>query len=323
LKYFIVGALGFIGSNIVHYLLKNQSDCKIFAYDNLSTGKIWHINDVKNDERLQIVIANVEDITSLSYCMAGSDVVIHLASNADIAKAETDPAIDFWNGTYLTQCVLEAMRLSGVKKIIYASGSGVYGNLGVFPAFEDYGPLLPLSTYGASKIAGEALISSYCNMFDMTARAYRFANVVGSNQTHGVVCSFIEKLINDPKKLQILGNGKQSKSYCYVDDIIDGIFLTDKKSKKQYDYFNLATTDYITVNEIADIVVAEMGLSNVEYEYSSNETRGFKGDIGIVRFNTEKARNMGWDNQYSSRESIRKSVNEMLANKYNYNKRSA
>ena len=161
--------------------------------------------------------------------MAGHDVVIHLASNPDIARAATEPTIDFWQGTALTQSVVEAMRTTSAKRILYASGSGVYGDLGTLEAAEDHGPLVPISTYGASKLAGESLIASYAAMFGLSGCAFRFGNVVGPRQTHGVGFDFARALLRaaaageQPISLRILGDGSQSKSYIHVDDVVRAV----------------------------------------------------------------------------------------------------
>src|SRR5262249_54403663 len=155
----------------------------------------------------------------------------HLASNPDIAKAATDPDIDFREGTDLTRRVVEAMRCTGAKKILYASGSGVYGDLGETDAHEDYGPLIPVSTYGASKLAGEVLIASYAYMFDIVGRAFRFGNVVGPRQTHGVGFDFLRFLLHEPRRLRILGDGTQSKSYIHVDDVVNAVLLVAERAQ--------------------------------------------------------------------------------------------
>ena len=187
--------------------------------------------------------------------MGGSDTVIHLASNPDIARAATEPAVDFDQGTLLTHHVVEAARLTDVSLVLYASGSGVYGDLGDVEATEDHGPLVPVSTYGASKLAGEALIASYCFMFDLNACVFRFGNVVGPRQTHGVGYDFVRRLLEDPAELHILGDGRQSKSYVHVSDIVDAVLLAARRAPRPFRAFNVATGDYITVTEIAELAV--------------------------------------------------------------------
>jgi len=314
-RYFIAGGAGFIGSTITKYLLKNTED-EVVVYDNLSSGKTEYLGGKLEDalnviNRLIFIEGDIEDFATLKAAMNGSDIVIHLASNPDIAKALLDPTIDFWQGTFLTQCVLEAMRVTGVKKILYASGSGMYGENRNVSFAENYSPLQPISTYGASKLAGEALICSYCNMFDMTGRSFRFANVVGKNQTHGVAYDFIKKLKADPKHLEIWGNGAQTKSYIYVEDVLDAIFMIDKQCKLKYDVFNVATNDRLTVNFIAGMVKTEMGL-DPEITYTGGD-RGFKGDVPNITMNSSKIRDLyGWNNKHTSGQAMQKSVKEML-----------
>jgi UDP-glucose 4-epimerase len=216
------------------------------------------------------------------------------------------------------------MRVNNIKKLLYASGSGIYGDTGFLEINENYAPLLPISTYGASKLSCEALISSYCFMFDMNAAAFRFANVVGPNQTHGIGYDFVRKLLSDPSKLEILGDGTQSKSYIYVNDIIEALRLIELKYLNNFSYFNVATLDFISVKEIADIVVELLKLSKVEYNFTGGD-RGWKGDVPIVRLNSDKIRNLGWKNLYSTEDAIIKSVSSIIEdsklNKFNWEKK--
>ncbi|MCL5958010.1 MAG: NAD-dependent epimerase/dehydratase family protein [Chloroflexi bacterium] len=312
MRAFVAGGAGFIGSHLVERLVRNGAEM-VVAYDNFSSGQMWHLGNLVQDQRLRIVEGDIKDLPLLTESVVGASVVYHFASNPDIAKAMSQPDIDFWEGTFLTQNVLEAMRLNGVKKIIYASGSGIYGETGLLQVPEDHAPLLPISTYGASKLAGEALICSYCHMFDMTARAYRFANVVGPHQTHGVAYDFINRLRQNPRRLPILGDGSQSKSYIYVDDILDAIFWTDPRSPRKFDYFNVATEDYITVKEIADLVVDEMGLcrGEVDYEFTGGD-RGWKGDVPVVRFDLSKIHSLGWYAARTSSDALRQAIRALL-----------
>ena len=285
---------------------------RIVIFDNFSSGLLSHLEEVSNDPRVEIVQADLKELGAVTAAMAGSDTVFHLAANPDIAKAVTQPDIDFWEGTYLTQNVLEAMRVNNVPKIMYTSGSGVYGENPAVAFREDYGPCAPISTYGASKLACEGLISAYCHMFDVVGRAFRFANVVGPRQTHGVGYDFIRRLNDDPSKLRILGDGKQSKSYIHVVDVIAAMFLVNEKCTAGFDVFNVATDDYITVNDIADIAVHALGLnlSDVRYEYTGGD-RGWKGDVPLVRFDVTRIKSLGWRAQRSSAEAVTHSVRAM------------
>ena len=200
-----------------------------------------------------------------------------------------------------------------MRRILYASGSGIYGDVGNIEIAEDHGPLIPISTYGASKLAGEALISAYCFMFDMSGLAFRFGNVVGARQTHGVGFDFINKLRANNGELHILGDGKQSKSYVHISDIINAVLLANEKVKDRFAAFNIATGDYITVTEIANIVIKKVvgDAAKVKLIFSGGD-RGWKGDIPIVRLNTNKIRGFGWQCHHTSAQAIERSIDEML-----------
>ena len=310
--HFIVGGAGFLGSHFVDRLLGDGSD-RVTVFDNFSSGREWHLEEHAGDARLDVVRGDVKDLESLSKAMRGHDIVIHLASNPDIARAATEPAIDFDEGTLLTHHVLEAMRITSTAQILYASGSGVYGDIGETEAGEDFGPLEPISTYGASKLAGEALISSYCHMFDLRGCAFRFGNVVGSRQTHGVGFDFVRRLLDDPGQLRILGDGSQSKSYIHQRDVIEAVLTAAEKTEQPYRAYNVATGDYITVTEIADLAAECVGLdpAAVDYQYSGGN-RGWKGDVPVVRVDTGRIRALGWSNELGSREALRESMLAML-----------
>jgi UDP-glucose 4-epimerase len=312
-RYFLVGGAGFIGSHFTDRLLADSLVGAVTVYDNFSSGREWHYAAHRSDPRFKVIRRDVKDLDSLIGAMRGHDVVIHLASNPDIARAIAEPDIDFREGTYLTNNVLEAMRLSGTIRILYASGSGVYGDLGELEINEDHGPLTPISTYGASKLAGEALIASYCHMFGFTGCAFRFGNVVGPRQTHGVGFDFLRQLLSDPQKLLILGDGSQSKSYIHVRDVVEAVLLTARRTQSGYVVHNVATGDYITVNEIARLAVECAGLdfAQIRFEYTGG-SRGWKGDVPVVRLNTERIRRLGWSCQTGSREALRDSMLAML-----------
>ncbi len=310
MKFIVIGGCGFIGSHISIWLSNKIDTEKVTVYDNFSSGKIEYLSSILGSKKLSIIEGDVKDKELLTKSIKDNDLVFHFASNPDISKAFTQPEIDFWEGTYLTQNILEAMRLNSIKNIIYASGSGVYGDNQEKPVYEDMGPLQPISTYGASKIAGESLISAYSHMFGIKALIFRFANVVGPRQTHGVGYDFLRRLMIEPTKLNILGDGNQSKSYIYIEDIITGIETAIQKCDKQYDVFNLSSDDYITVTEIANIVIGLLGLKNVSLRYSGGD-RGWKGDVPIVRFNTSKIKKLGWQPKYTSKEAIQYAVSAM------------
>lgn len=307
MNYLIIGGSGFIGSHLVKALVNEEKASKIVIFDNFSSGRMWHLEGLEHNLNVHIINGDVKDETALRGAMTGVDVVYHFAANPDISKAVSQPDIDFWEGTYLINNVLEAMRINGVKKILYASGSGIYGDAGQIAVKEDYSPMLPISTYGASKLSCESLICAYCHMFGISASVFRFANVVGPNQTHGVGYDFVRRLMAKQHELQILGDGAQSKSYIYVSDVISAIRLLEKKASAGFSYYNVSTPDYITVSEIADIVIDVLGLNHVTYKYTGGD-RGWKGDVPIVRLNSDKIRALGWVNVYSTKEAIYHSI---------------
>lgn len=310
MKYLVIGGAGFIGSHVVRRLIGGETDAEVYIYDNFSSGRREHLREALKNPRLHIIKGEIKDTDKLEKTMEGTDIVYSFASNPDIAKAMTQPDIDFWEGTYLINNIVEAMRKTGTKKLLYASGSGVYGDVGATVTDEDFSPMLPSSTYGASKLACEALICSYCHMFDMEAAAFRFANVVGPNQTHGVGYDFLRRLKKNPKELRILGDGTQSKSYIYVEDIVDALRLVEKTALHGYNYYNVATLDHITVTEIADLTVKLLGLTDVAYRYTGGD-RGWKGDVPVVRLDSRKIRSLGWANKYTTQEAMKKSLTAM------------
>jgi UDP-glucose 4-epimerase len=312
--FFIVGGAGFIGSHFIDRLLASDRTKRVTIYDNFSSGQAWHYGDHLLEGRFKVVVGDVHDFPRLRQAMAGHHTVIHLASNPDIARAVTEPDIDFREGTELTNLVVEAMRQSGAKQILYASGSGVYGELGAVEANEGHGPLIPVSTYGASKLSGEAIIAAYAHMFDLRGCAFRFGNVVGRRQTHGVGFDFIRRLRKEPGCLRILGDGRQSKSYVHVSDVVSAVLLAGERCKGPFEAFNVATGDYITVKEIADLACGCLGLSpaTVRYEFSGGD-RGWKGDVPVIRLGIDKIKGLGWRPTRTSAEALREAMLAMLA----------
>lgn len=313
-RVFVAGGAGFIGSHLIEHLLSLTSIKQVTAYDNLSSGTVSRLEPGLSDGRLRLKKGEVGNLKQLVDAMKGHDTIIHLASNPDIKKAMIEPGIDFSQGTALTNNIVEAMRITGGQTIVYASGSGIYGDLGQTEIAEDYGPLKPVSTYGASKLAGEALVSSYAHMFGLRGLVFRFGNVVGSRQTHGVAFDFMRKLRANPERLEIMGDGNQSKSYVHISDIISAVFIAYEKSKETFDVFNVATGDNISVSEIAKIVIEKMSDNpeSVRLVYGGGD-RGWKGDVPVVRLNTGKIRGLGWKPIMNSREAIIASVDAMLA----------
>ncbi len=312
MRAFVTGGAGFIGSHLVSRLLKSEGAERVVIYDNFTSGQRSYLEALASDHRLSVIEGDLKDAGRVREAMDGCDTIFHLAANPDIAKAITQPEIDFWEGTYLTQNVLEAMRQTGATRIFYTSGSGVYGEDPAVDFPESYGPCIPISTYGASKLASESLIAAYCHMFGLVARVFRFANVVGPRQTHGVGYDFIRRLKDNSTALRILGDGTQKKSYVHVDDVLEAIFIVAAKTIEPYEVFNVATDDYVTVRQIADLAVAIAGLrpGEVRYDFTGGD-RGWKGDVPIVRFDCAKIKTLGWRNRRSSAEALSDAMEAM------------
>ncbi len=308
MKYFITGGAGCIGSHMADALMERG---EVTVYDNLSSGKLSYLAHHREKSGFKFVEGDVGDLKSLTEAMAGHDTVFHFASNPDIARSVKETDLDLREGTILTYNVLEAMRINRVGKLLYSSGSGIYGDVGDFPTPEDFGPLLPISMYGASKLACEGLISAFCHMFGMTGCIYRFANVVGSRQTHGVGYDFIRKLKENPRELLMLGDGEQSKSYVHVSDVIGAMLFVEENAPGRVNLFNVATDDYITVRQIAGFTIEEMGLPDVAVR-AAGGPRGWEGDVPVVRFDLTAIHQLGWKAKYNSEAALRLSIQELL-----------
>jgi UDP-glucose 4-epimerase len=308
---FVAGGAGFIGSHLTRELLLDPAQ-EVVVFDNLASGKLSHLDGLLGDPRLRLVQADLQECERVAEAMHGAEHVYLFAANPDIAAAVEEPGIDFWQGTYLTHNVIEAMRVNGVRRITYASGSGVYGDLGSQSVDEEFGPLIPVSTYGASKLGCEAMLAAYAHMFGIHAVVFRFANVVGSRQTHGVTYDFVRRLLEDPERLRILGDGGQSKSYIHVSDVVAAMLTLTDRGWAGFEIFNAGTGDYVTVTEIADLVVERMGLTGVRYEYTGG-ARGWKGDVPVVRFRSDKLAALGWRCARSSTEALLDSIDANIA----------
>jgi UDP-glucose 4-epimerase len=310
-RFLVTGGAGFLGSNLVNTILRRQLG-EVTVFDNFLTGHRKHFGELINASQLTVVTGDAADYDAVVKAMANQDIVIHLAANSDIARAVNAPLIDFENGTRLTQTVLEAMRALGVKRILFTSGSGVYGDVPPEPIPEDYAHMIPISTYGASKLASETLISAYCHMFDFVGTVFRFANVVGPNMTHGVTHDFTRRLHTDPLRLQIFGDGYQSKPYIHVDDVVAAMLFMQARQTAGYEYYNVGSEDSLLVRDIAQIVAAELGLTDVKYEFTGG-ARGWRADVPVYRLDTSKIRSLGWRNHRNSREAVVAAAQSLIA----------
>ncbi len=310
----VTGAAGFIGSHLCDELVKEN---KVIGYDNLSSGKKELVNHLFDDDNFELVIADVLDEDGLDEQMEKCDMVFHLAANPDVRVGAEDTYVHLDQNIIATYKVLDSMRRNHVDEIIFTSTSTVYGETDIIPTPEDLGPLKPISLYGASKLSCESLISSYCYTFDMKSISFRFANVVGPRSTHGVTYDFVNKLKENPNELEILGSPPGTKkSYFYISDCIDGMVHATKNAEDRVEFFNLGSEDYINVKEIADIVTEEMGLENVDYNWTGGVDggRGWKGDVKVMRLSIERMKEIGWTPEYNSSESIALTTRSLLDN---------
>jgi UDP-glucose 4-epimerase len=308
-KYFITGGAGFIGSHLVESLLSGGN--VVTVYDNLASGRKENIKNHEGKPDFHFVQADLLDFESLKEAMKGHEIVWHLGGNTDIPTGNRITDLDLNNCTVATRNVLEAMKQNDINKIIFASSATVYGDM-ASPLSENMGPLLPISLYGAGKLACEGLISSYCHLFGMRAWIFRFGNVVGDRMGHGVIYDFIRKLQENPGEMEILGDGNQEKNFFLVEDCIDGMFCAFQNSHSQYDVYNLGTESFVNVTRIARIVVEEMGLGDVKFKYTGGR-RGWPGDAPIVHFNVDKMKRLGWQAKHSSDEAVRIAAKRLLA----------
>jgi len=308
MKAFVTGGAGFIGSHLVDRLVGMGT---VTAYDNLSSGKEEFIGQQRGRDGFCFLREDLLELDALKKAVAGHDVVFHMAASPDIRAGIEDTSLYLKQGTIVTYNVLEAMRASGIKKIIFASSSTVHGETPLKPIPEDYGFPQPISLYGASKLAGEGLITAFCHLFGMKAWIYRFANVVGARATHGAIFDFVNKLTSNNKELEILGDGSQEKPYIHVDDCVDGMLYGFQHSKDRLNVFNLGCRSSTRVSCIAQMVVEEMGLHGVKLRYTGGD-RGWPGDVPQVRFDTSRMEKLGWRPKYTSDEAVRKAIRDIL-----------
>ncbi len=312
--FFVTGGCGFIGSHLVDRLIKIG---RVIAYDNLSSGKKDYIAAHLGKNNFRFIKADLLDKAALQKSMRGVNIVFHMAANPQIQIGQTSPGVDFQQGTVATYNVLEAMRLSGAKKIVFASSSTVFGEPAIRPTPEDYAPLKPISLYGASKMACEGLVSAYSHMFGMQAWIFRFANIVGSRGTHGILVDFLRKLEKDRRSLEVLGDGRQRKSYLLVEDCVDGMLFAFRHAKDTVNLFNLGTDDDIKISEIAKIILKKTGLRNTKIRYTGGRG-GWRGDVPLMLLDTKRIKKLGLTVRYGSRCAIEKAVASLIQEKHGY-----
>lgn len=321
MKIIVTGGAGFIGSHVVDRLI--DAGHEIVVLDDLSAGDERFINPHvgKQDFRFHKVDILHDDINPF---FDGVEEVWHLAANPEVRIGAEDTRVHLEQNVIATYNVLEAMRKNDVRRMIFTSTSTVYGDADKLPTPEEY-PTIPVSLYGASKLACEALIAAYCHTFDMRAWIYRFANVIGRRSSHGVIYDFINKIRSNPEELEILGDGNQTKSYIYVDDCIDAMVAGLKANaeaeaggegypaaKNRVNIFNIGTDDMTMVKRIAEIVCEVMRVSPKPKFTFTGGKRGWKGDVPIMLLDASKLNALGWRQRHNSEEAVRKAAGDLL-----------
>ena len=306
----VTGGAGFIGSHLVERLLL---DNEVTVLDNFSSGRIEFLEPYRDIPDFHLLTGDLMNPKILDNAVSGKDFIFHLAANPDVKLGSEDTHVHLEQNVLATYNLLEAMRKNDVRQMAFTSTSTVYGEAAQVPTPEDYGPLLPISLYGASKLSCEALISSYCHTFQMQSWIYRFANIVGERGTHGVLVDFIRKLRENSGKLEILGSGKQRKSYLEVKDCVRAMIHAVEHSTGEVNVFNIGSEDSVDVTEIADIVVGQMGLDGVEYNYTGGiGGRGWRGDVKLMLLSIEKIKMLGWSPELGSARALEVAVKALL-----------
>ncbi|WP_297498804.1 NAD-dependent epimerase/dehydratase family protein [Thermococcus sp.] len=314
MKVLVTGGAGFIGSHLVDALMETGEEVRVL--DDLSAGTLDNIKRWLGHERFEFIRGDMRDFGTVKKAIKGVDTVFHLAANPEVRIGSQSPELLYETNVLITYNLINAIRDSKVKFLVFTSSSTVYGDAEVIPTPENYGPLEPISVYGGAKLAAEALISGYAHTFDFKALIFRLANIIGERSNHGVIYDFINKLRRTPEELEILGDGTQRKSYLHVSDTVEGmlhIFDTFRREDKLVGFYNLGNDDWITVREIAEIVSGEMGLKpRFVFTGGVDGGRGWKGDVKFMRLDIDKARKTGWRPRLNSHEAVRRTVRELL-----------
>ena len=296
----VTGGAGFIGSHLVDRLLADGHE--VTAYDNLSTGKVEFLEQARRNPRFRLIQADLLDPQRLDEAVAGQDLVFHLAANADVRFGLEHPRRDLEQNVLATVNVLEAMRRRGVRRIVFSSTGSIYGEPDVFPTPETCPFPTQTSIYGASKLAGEGLIAAYCHGFGFRAHIFRFVSILGERYTHGHVFDFYRKLLADPTEIEVLGNGRQRKSYLAVQDCIGAMIVALEKAQDTINVFNLGTDDFCTVDESLGWICAHLGVEP-KRRYTGGE-RGWVGDSPFIFLDTMRIRALGWRPKTTIREGV-------------------
>ena len=306
----VTGGAGFIGSHLVDALVDEGK--KVRVIDNFSSGREEFLAHHEGEGAVEVCRGDLLDRESVIAAMEGVETVHHLAANPDIRLGTEVTDTDLKQGTVATYNVLEAMRVSGVGRISFASSSAVYGEAGVMPTPEDYGPIMPISLYGASKLASEALITAWAGTFGAQGFIHRFANIVGPRGTHGVIFDFIHKLKRDPSRLEVLGDGNQEKSYMSAHDCVQSMIHVISLGDEGTVLNNLGTGDTCSVSRIAEIVIEESGLEGVSIDYTGGK-RGWAGDVPKTYLDVTKLLGSGFEPTSMSEQAVRDTARVLIS----------
>jgi UDP-glucose 4-epimerase len=310
--FLVTGAAGFMGSHLCERLV--ESNFKVYGLDNLSTGMVENIAHLTANGNFHFIKEDLLNAGKLGSVIDECDVVFHFAANPEVRAALTDSRVDFEQNLMATYRLLEAVRKRGrVRLMVFASTSTVYGDAGRLPTPEDYAPLKPISLYGATKLGCEALLASYAHTFGLKSLVFRFANIVGPRLRHGVIHDFILKLKANPRRLEILGDGTQVKSYLHIDDCLDAVFTAMENFNGNFEVYNVGGEDQVNVKAIAEMVAEEMGLRDVEFKFLGGpEGRGWLGDVKAMLLDCGKLRALGWKPKYSGAEAVRLAAQQLI-----------
>ena len=310
MRYIVTGGAGFIGSNLVDRLLSLGHT--VVAYDNFSTGVESFLDQARANLAFSLVRGDTLDLPALTAAMHGCDAVFHLAANADVRFGTEHPRKDLEQNTIATFNVLEAMRATGVRRIAFSSTGSIYGEADVFPTPERAPFPVQTSLYGASKLAGEGMIAAYCEGFGFQGYIFRFVSILGERYTHGHIFDFYKRLRDNPHELYVLGNGRQRKSYLYVQDCIDAIMLTMDTAQEKVNIFNLGADEYCQVNDSIGWITGHLGLTPA-LRYSGGE-RGWIGDSPFIFLDCGKIRALGWKPTLTIRDGVLRTLDYLQAN---------
>jgi UDP-glucose 4-epimerase len=312
MRAFVTGGAGFIGSNLVDRLL--AANHSVVAYDNFSTGQDGFLEIARSHPQFTLVRGDTLDLPALVEAMAGSEMVFHLAANADVRFGVEHPRKDLDQNTIATFNVLEAMRATGARRIAFASTGSIYGEASVIPTPEHAPFPVQTSLYGASKLAGEGLIQAYCEGFGFQSWIFRFVSILGERYTHGHVFDFYRSLRADSTRLRVLGNGRQRKSYLYVQDCIDAIFVALDRATDKVNVLNLGTDEYCEVNDSIGWIIGDLGVSPI-LDYTGGD-RGWMGDNPFIFLDTARIRALGWKPKLTIREGILRTLDYLRSNEW-------